>query len=315
MSGLTASIETATPWAERFYWRYIIRSKDRISGSPNNFVVQLPNPIPDNATDVWVQVQSLALDSYPNPADSASVQAQNSTSNSFNQPNFSSTSAYNNYGFDTGCGVDICLGGAGTLNTIDTESITATNQYVTSAAVSSTSAGTSITIPITNKTGICISGSGYVTNTGDQFSYAGLPQMVATAFTTAGVTFQFLPTPGTTTAGAVVSIPSGTTITLTPAQPCKSRSDKTLLFVPYGRGDYERALRLWLTPPWTKLNPSNLSTLNVKLFNDKGFPLKLKKFYASAVADFSDINVDDWQFEMLVTTKDHLPKGASQHKI
>ena len=299
------------PWI----WRYIIRSKDRIAGTPNSFTVQLPNPIPDNTTEVYVQVQSVGIDAYPNPTDSTAVNAQSGTSGNYNQPNFQSTNAYNNYGFDTGSGIDICLNNVGTMNTLDTESITATNQYVTSAAVSSTSAGTSITIPITNKTGICISGSAYDTNTGDQLTYAGLPQMVATGFTSSGITFQFLPTPGTTSAGAVVSIPSGTTLTINPAQPAKTRSDKTLLFVPYGRGDYERTLKLWLQPPWVKLNPSNLSYLTVKLFNDKGYPLKLRKFYASTVADINDVNIDDWEFEFLVTTSDHLPKGASQHKI
>jgi hypothetical protein len=276
------------PWV----WRYFIRSKDRISGTPNNFVVQLPNPIPDSVTEVWVQVQSVSIDAYPNPTDASSVANQNSTSGNFNQPNFSSTNAYNNYGFDTGCGVDVCLTNVGTLNTIDTETITATNQYVTSASVTGSTA-TSITLPITNKTGICVSGPGYALATGDQATIAGVgPTMVATGFTAGGVVFQFLPTPGTTST-TWTTIASGTAVNVAPAQPTKTRADKTLMFVPYGRGDYERTLKLWLQPPWVKLNPSNLSYLNVKLFNDKGYPLKLKKFYANSAADLVDVNIDD----------------------
>ena len=93
------------PWI----WRYIIRSKDRIAGTPNSFTVQLPNPIPDNTTEVYVQVQSVGIDAYPNPTDSTAVNAQSGTSGNYNQPNFQSTNAYNNYGFDTGSGIDICL--------------------------------------------------------------------------------------------------------------------------------------------------------------------------------------------------------------
>ena len=296
-------------------WRYIIRSKDRISGTPNSFTVQLPNPIPDNATEVWVQVQSVSIDAYPNPADTTAVTAQSGNSGNYNQPNFQATNAYNNYGFDTGCGIDICLNNIGTINTLDTESITATNQYVTNALVSAGTAQTSITIPIANKTGIFVSGPGYTSNSGDKATIAGVtPTMVATGFTSAGVVFQFLPTPGTTTA-TWSAIPSGTTLNVSPAQPIKTRADKTLLFVPYGRGDYERTLKLWLQPPWVKLNPSNLTNITVKLFNDKNFPLKLRKFYANANADLEDVNIDDWEFELLVTTSDHLPRGASQHKI
>ena len=299
------------PWI----WRYIIRSKDRIAGTPNSFTVQLPNPIPDNTTEVYVQVQSVSIDAYPNPADTTSVTAQNGTSGNYNQPNFSGANAYNNYGFDTGSGIDICLNNVGTMNTLDTESITATNQYVTSAQISAGIAQTSITVPLSNKTGIYVSGSDYTAKAGDQATIAGVTQtMVATAFTASGVTFQFLPNPGTTPA-SWSTIPTGTTLNVSPAQPIKSRADKTLLFVPYGRGDYERTLKLWLQPPWIKVNPSNLSYLTVKLFNDKGYPLKLRKFYASVAADINDVNIDDWEFEFLVTTSDHLPKGASQHKI
>ena len=106
------------PFNENSWWRYIIRSKDRLSGTPNNFVVQLPNPIPDNVSDIWVQVQYVAIDSFPNPNDTATVLAQNANSGLFNQGTFS-TGNYNNYGFDTGCGVDVCISGVGTIGRPD----------------------------------------------------------------------------------------------------------------------------------------------------------------------------------------------------
>jgi hypothetical protein len=303
------------PFNENSWWRYIIRSKDRLSGTPNNFVVQLPNPIPDNVSDIWVQVQYVAIDSFPNPNDTATVLAQNANSGIFNQGTFS-TGNYNNYGFDTGCGVDVCISGVGTMNTIDSELITASSTYVTSAITSGLTAQTSVTIPISNKAGIFVSGPAYGTGVGDQAKIAGItPTMVVSGYSATGVTFQFLPTPGTTTA-TWSSIASGTPVIITPAQPLKTRQDKTLVFVPYSRGENERSLRLLISPPWTKLSPTNLSTLNIKLFNDKGYPLKLRKFFASAtVADINDINIDDWYLEMLVTTKCPLPRGSSQHKI
>jgi hypothetical protein len=40
--------------------------------------------------------------------------------------------------------------------------------------------------------------------------------------------------------------------------------------------------------------------------------LKLKKFYYGAAGDANDINIDEWEMVLLVST---LPKGPSQHKI
>ena len=120
---------------DNFVWRYFIRSKDRTSGTPNNFVVQLPNPIPDNCNDVWVQVQTIYAGAYPQPSDSVSVTAQNGTSGVFNQPTLPASGFIpNNYGYDVGGAVDLCIASNSTINTLDTE--TATPQaYLTSAAI------------------------------------------------------------------------------------------------------------------------------------------------------------------------------------
>jgi len=316
------------PFNESSWWRYVIRSKDRLSGTPNNFVVQLPNPIPDTVNECWVQVERVALSSYPHPLDTITVQAQ-SGSGLYNQPTLPSTigtavssvttttGGFNNFGFDTANAIDVCLSETGVINTLDTESITAKNTYVLSSGISAQVASvTSINVPISNKNGICVSGSGYAVQTGDTATLAGVltlggGAMVCTGFTSTGVTFQFLPTPGTTTA-TWGTIASGTALVVTPAQPPKSRADKTLVLVPYGRGDYERTAKLLYPSPWTRLSASNLSTLNIKLFSDRGYPLKLRKFYYGAAGDANDINIDEWEMVLVVAT---LPKGSVQHKI
>ena len=292
---------------DNYVWRYFIRSKDRSSGTPNNFVVQLPNPIPDNCNDVWVQVQTIYAGAYPQPADSTSVAAQNSTSGFFNQPTLPASGILpNNYGYDVGGAVDMCIASNSTVNTLDSES-TSPIAYVTSGAIAAAGPLTTMTIPIANKTGICVSGATPGTP-GDSITIAGITGTV-TSFTSTGLIITF----GTAQTWAL--IPSGTSLVVTPAQPIKTRSDKTLALIPYARGDNERTLRLWYNPPWVKLSSTNLAQLNIKLFTDKGFPLKLRKFYASTAADIPEINIDDWAFEILVTTKSPLPHGAAQHKI
>jgi len=295
------------PWNETFWFRYIVRSKDRISGTPNSFVVQLPNPLPDNATDVWLQVLNVGIDTFPNPSDTSTVNTLEGNSGNYNQPNTPSL-VYDDYGFDTGCGVDVCLSGNGTLNTIDTETITASPVYYTSTSTTSGS-GTSITLPIYNKVGICVSGSGY-SGVGDTATCAGITgTMTVSGFSTNGVTF----TIASQTWG---TIPVNTPVYFTPAQPAKSRADKTLCFIPYNRSESERTLRLAVPQPWVKLNPTNFSTLTFKLFSDRGYPLKIKRLYAGTnVTDMNDYNIDDWYIDFVVAVRDHLPKGASQHKI
>ena len=70
-----------------FKYRYIIRSKDRTSGVPNNFTVSLPQ-IPDNVNDVWIQIQTIYAGAYCAPSDTSTVANFNTNSGVFNQGKF-----------------------------------------------------------------------------------------------------------------------------------------------------------------------------------------------------------------------------------
>jgi hypothetical protein len=39
-------------------------------------------------------------------------------------------------------------------------------------------------------------------------------------------------------------------------------------------------------------------TITIKLFSDKGHPLKLKKQTALVETDLNDVNIDDWVLEL-----------------
>ena len=184
------------------------------------------------------------------------------------------------------------------INTLDSETA-APVAYVTSALINSGTASTTMTIPMDNKVGMYI---------GDTLTISGLTGSI-TAFTATGLTITF------GTAQTWGSIPSGTSVLLTPANPLKTRSDRTFALIPYSRGENERTLRLWTTQPWVKVNPNNFGYVQVKLFNDRGFPLRLRKFTSAAAADANDIGLDDWAFELLVTTTAQLPNGSAAHKI
>ena len=285
-------------------WRYIIRSKDRTSGVPNNFSVNLPNAIPDNVSDVWLRVEKVAAHSYPPPTDTTSVQAFSNITGFFNQ--FSSNVAevfygYNRYGFDTGSFVDLCVVDFGTPNTLDTEKGAAPT-YTTSAQVSALT-GTSITLPISNKTGLFV---------GDTATIAGVVGTLTLAtFTATGVVFSM-------SSQTTSLIPVSTQLFVNPAQPYKTRADKTLLLLPYSRGNGDSNLNLSQPQQWVKMSARNLGTLTLKLFNDRGFPLKLRKLTASATpsaVDFKDIDIDDWVVELSVMTTSPLPFPAVPHKI
>lgn len=45
--------------------RYLVRSKDRVTGSPADFTVVFRNPIPNDNPSMWVKVQSIAIPSFP----------------------------------------------------------------------------------------------------------------------------------------------------------------------------------------------------------------------------------------------------------
>ena len=284
-------------------WRYIVRSKDRTSGVPNNFSVTMPNAIPDNVSDIWLRVDKIAAHTYPSPTNTV-VPTYSSITGFYNQ--FSSNVAevfygYNRYGFDTGAFVDVCVTDFGTPNTLDTEQGAAPT-YITSAQVSATT-GTSITLPISNKTGLYV---------GDAATIAGVVgALTVTTFTATGVVFSM-------SSQTTSIIPVSTQLFVTPAQPYKTRSDKTLVLIPYSRGTGESNLTLSQPQQWVKMSSRNLANLTVKLFNDRGFPLKLRKLTASATpnaADFKDIDIDDWVLELSVMTSTPLPFPAVPHKI
>jgi hypothetical protein len=67
--------------------RYIIRSKDRVRGTPNDFQVALKSPIPTENRSMWVKVQSVNIPNIP-----------------YGQPRSSAL----NHGFDTRSHIDIC---------------------------------------------------------------------------------------------------------------------------------------------------------------------------------------------------------------
>ena len=285
-------------------WRYIIRSKDRTSGVPNNVSVNLPNPIPDHVSEVGLRVEKVAAHSYPPPTDTTSVQAFSTITGFFNQ--FSSNVAevfygFNRYGFDTGAFVDLCVADFGTPNTLDTEKGAAPT-YITSAQVSPLT-GTSITLPISNKTGLFV---------GDTATIAGVVgTLTLTTFTATGVVFSI-------SSQTTSLIPVGTQLFVNPAQPYKTRADKTLVLVPYSRGNGDSNLNLSQPQQWVKMSSRNLANLTVKLFNDRGFPLKLRKLTASATPntiDYKDIDIDDWAVELSVMTTSPLPFPAVPHKI
>jgi hypothetical protein len=285
-------------------WRYIVRSKDRTSGVPNNFAVTLPNAIPDNVSDIWLRVDKVTAHTYPPPTNSNVVAVYSNVTGFYNQ--FSSNVAevfygFNRYGFDTGAFVDVCVADFGTPNTMDTET-GASPTYITSAEVASVTA-TSLTLPISNKTGLYV---------GDTAAIAGVTgTLTVTTFTKTGVVFSI---DNQTTS----VIPISTQLFVTPAQPYKTRGDKTLVLVPYSRGTGESNLTLYVPEQWVKMSSRNLANLTVKLFNDRGFPLKLRKLTASATPnaiDFKDIDIDEWVLEFSVMTSSRLPFPAVPHKI
>jgi hypothetical protein len=270
---------------------------------PNNFSVTLPNAIPDNVSDIWLRVDKVAAHTYPPPTNTV-VPTYSTITGFYNQ--FSSNVAevfygYNRYGFDTGAFVDVCVTEFGTPNTLDTETGAAPT-YITSAQVSATT-GTSITLPISNKTGLYV---------GDAAIIAGVVgALTVTTFTATGVVFSM-------SSQTTSIIPVSTQLFVTPAQPYKTRGDKTLVLLPYSRGTGESNLTLSVPEQWVKMSSRNLADLTVKLFNDRGFPLKLRKLTASATpnaADFKDIDIDDWVLELSVMTSTPLPFPAVPHKI
>ena len=138
-------------------WRFIVRSKDRISGTPNNFVAQLPNQIPENCDEVYIRLASIACGTYPSPTDVLTLTTSSYSNGGYAiQPNIPAASATANpYSFSTASAVDVCMNFS-TLSTLDTETAgNALKSYVTSVAIpANASAVTTLTIPFANRSGI-----------------------------------------------------------------------------------------------------------------------------------------------------------------
>lgn len=317
------------PWETDHTFRYIIRSKDRVSGVPNNFVAQLSNPIPDNADEVWVKLQDVTLDCFPHPTDLVTIEKTSSTiTGLYNLPDSEAAT----FGLDTGSCVDLCIG-CSTLNTLDTfkQNYPAYTIATPIAVLASGRTTATITIDLNDKTGIYLSSA-------DLFAVSVLPGgtnpftytdpvtgttnclLQPYAITATGVTFAYVtpsgaPVPvGSLRASAAVPL-GANIVAVSRSQPAKTQADVTLELVAYARDKYEKTLRLSGETSWVRINTTNLSQVALKLFSDTGFPLKLRKVYAASVADAVDININEWSCVLLVAVKTKLPKGQSQHKI
>ena len=294
---------------DSYTWRFLLRSRDRIAGTPASFTAQLPNQIPDDCDSVWVRLACVSLGTYPSPSDSITTStASYSLGGSSVQPNIPSASATANpYSLNTNSCVDVCMS-FGTLNTLDSELAKPNNSYTTSASISIGSSITTLSIPVADKSRIFASGA-TSTSPGDSLTIGGFTGTVI-GFGAGTVLIQF-GSPQTTPLFA-----SGTPFTVSPAQPFKTLSDKTIALVPFSRGDGERLLRLYTEPPWVKLNSSNFGNFQVKLFDDQGCALKLKKLYATSTqADLLDVNIADWSFELQVKTGSSLPSSVPRRLI
>ena len=279
------------------YANIIIRSKDRSSGTPNSFTIPIPQTIPSEyATGAWIRVKSVSLAPNPNPKDILNMP---SISGNYNQPNVDAIP----YTFDVGCGIDLCVESLNATQQFDSDP-NENEYYFTSAPVSGASNQTSITVPIANKTGICFSGNHYASPltpyVGD---LATIPGVVAAGtatpatlqvigFTSTGVVFGVYPNIGVS-AATWSTIAVGTEVSITHAQAMKDNTKQaTLAFIPYTKGETKVKETTWMTLGNLEQN------MTIKLFSDKGYPLKLKKQTALVETDLNDVNIDDWVLEL-----------------
>jgi hypothetical protein len=77
--------------------------------------------------------------------------------------------------------------------------------------------------------------------------------LTVTTFTATGVVFSM-------SSQTTSVIPISTQLFVTPAQPYKTRSDKTLVIVPYARGDGESNLTLSQPEQWVKMSSGTWPT-------------------------------------------------------
>ena len=193
------------------------------------------------------------------------------------------------YGFATNGAVDLCLNLL-PINTLDSETALAPHIFITSAVINAGTGVTLMTIPCINRTGVFASG---VTPSavGDSLRIGAVSgTVISFGVDTIVIQFASQNTP---------SIPSGTLFQVTSANPVKVLSDRTLSLIPYSRGSGERSLRLYNESPWVRVGSTQFGVLTVKLFDDQGFALKIRKIYASTNAvDLLDCNICDWTMQL-----------------
>ena len=266
-------------------WRFLIRSKDRISGTPNNFRVQLPSQITEDCSEVYVRLSSICCGAFPLESDTVTTTYSNGGfSNQFDLLTNS-----NPYGFATNGAVDLCLNLL-PINTLDSETALAPHIFIASAVINAGTGVTLMTIPCINRMGVFASG---VTPSavGDSLRIGTVSgTVISFGIDTIVIQFASQNTP---------SIPTGTLFQVTSANPVKLLSDRTLSLIPYSRGSGERSLRLYNESPWVRVGSTQFGVLTVKPFDDHGFALKIRKIYASTNAvDMLDCNICDWTMQL-----------------
>ena len=268
-------------------WRFVLRSKDRTSGTPNNCSITLREHITENVQDLYVKLSTICLSTFPLGSDLLTTGAYVNGGFS-NQPDLPAASATANpFVFTTSGVVDLCLSSAG-INTLDSDTNRSSLVYITSSSVSLTGSSTSLAIPIGDRTGIFASGPTPIAS-GDIMSVGGVVGTVV-GFGPGTVIISFA-------SRATPAIPSSTLAYVTSASPTKTAADKTLALIPYAPGD--NILRLLTECPWVRMGSTTFGNLQVKLFDAYGFPLKLRKQYASATTtDMLDRNICDWSLQL-----------------
>ena len=334
------------PWETDHVWRYIIRSKDRISGVPNNFTCSLPNPIPDTCDKVWVKLQTICLGSFPNSGDPVALEGLeetqffNSITGLYNTPDSEAQAM----GFDTGSYVDLCIEGS-TIDTLDTYKLPGNYTGVSAPALGANP--TTVNLTMNPKYGICVSstelyaltddaGNNYYNDviTGNPL-YLNPYQLTASGYTFALVYSNGATPPLGNLPNGFPAVTNGVLVNYSRSQPAKTRGDSTLELLPYNRDKYDKVVAPEETS-WVRINSTNLSQLTLKLFNDRGYPLKVRKLFptggvlleadpklspprdgfgAPFSTDMDDFDIDDWACVLLVCAKSKLPGSAVEHKI
>ena len=274
------------------YYTMIVRSKDKTTGTNSNFQVQFPFPTTMfQGKHVDMTLTNVLMGAFPQINDTLANFAVNTNSGLANQPDFpSSNGVDNSFVFNTFGGVDICLGTFATSSILDTETANNTGSYTTSIIINANGvATTTLNVACYNKTGIFSSGTTPASQ-GDLVSIAGINGYVS-GFTSNGFSM-------TIASQTTTSIPSGTVFTVQPKQPYKTRSDTTIALLPYSRTNQQKCIQINTAQPTLKFYSPVFSFLNVKIFDDLGFPLKLRKLFCAAQGDQLDYNLGHWSMTL-----------------